>query len=214
MVGKTAMRQEKQRLDLKKEAFKRMESMHPHMILLYVSMIGSAIIFLFTVVAFTVSKPQNADFLRVEFPKSFIISSFILLLSSYTVSRIMPAFEEDNLEEIKKWLGATLLLGVLFSISQVTGWRELESSNILFAGNRSGAYLYVISGLHVLHIAGLLLYGVFLLMECHKTSKDAVRHLVYTTNPYQKVKFQILTDFWHFVDGVWIALFFYFLFSF
>lgn len=208
------MKQTRERIDLKREAFKRIESMHPHMVLLYVSMIGSAIIFLFTIVAFTVSKPDSADFLKIDFPKSFIVSSFLLLLSSFTVSKVLPAFEKDDLEEVKKWLGLTLLLGLVFSAAQLTGWRELQSNNILFTGQRSGAYLYVISGLHVIHVAGVMIYLLALLMECHKTSKDVVKHLVYATSPYQKVKFKMLRDLWHFVDVMWIVLFFYFLFSF
>ncbi|OEK07098.1 cytochrome c oxidase subunit 3 [Roseivirga misakiensis] len=208
------MKKEKRRVDLRKEAFKRIESMHPHMVLLYVSMIGSAIIFLFTIVAFTVSRPADADFLTINFPKSFIISTFVLLLSSFTVSKVLPAYEKDDLDEVKKWLGFTLLLGFAFSLSQLTGWKELQSYNILFTGHRSGAYLYVISGLHVLHMAGVMIFAVVLLLECHKTSQDAVKHLMYSTNPYQKVKLKILTDFWHFADAVWIVLFFYFLFSF
>jgi len=208
------MKKQKQGLDLRKEAFKRIENMHPHMVLLYVSMIGSAVIFLFTVVAFTVSRPIDADFLTINFPKSFVISTFVLLLSSYSVTKILPAFEKDNLEEVKKWLGFTLLLGFAFSISQVAGWKELQAYDILFTGHRSGAYLYVISGLHVLHMVGVMIFAIVLLMECHKTSQDAVKHLMYSTNPYQKVKLKILADAWHFVDAVWIALFFYFLFSF
>lgn len=208
------MKKEKLGLNLRKEAFRRMESMHPHVLLLYVSMIGAAIIFLFTVVAFTVSRPENTDFLNINFPKSFIVSSFVLLISSYTVTRVLPAFEKDNLDEVKKWLGLTLLLGVVFFVSQITGWRELQSYDILFSGHRSGAYLYVISGLHVFHVVGVMIYAVVLLMECHKTSLDPVKQLLYSTNPYQRIKFKIFTEAWHFVDAVWIVLFFYFLFSF
>ncbi len=208
------MKRAKDKLDLRKEAFKRIEEMHPHMVLLYVSMIGSGIIFLFTIVAFTVSRPDNIEFLKIDFPKSFIVSSFIMLTSSFTISRVLPAFEKDDLEEVKKWLGLTLLLGLVFSAAQVTGWRELQSNNIFFSGQRTGAYLYVMSGLHVIHVIGVMVYLMSLLMECHKTSKDVVKHLLYATNPYQKIKFKILTHFWHFTDAVWIVLFFYFLFSF
>ncbi len=208
------MKRAKNKLDLKKEAFKRIEEMHPHMVLLYVGMIGSGIIFLFTIVAFTVSRPEGSEFLKIDFPKSFIVSTLFMLSSSFSISKVLPAFENDNLDEVKKWLGVTLLLGLIFSAAQITGWRELQSNNIFFSGHRTGAYLYVISGLHVIHVLGVLIYLVSLLMECHKTSKDVVKHLLYATNPYQKVKFKILTDFWHFTDAVWIALFFYFLFSF
>ncbi len=188
--------------------------MHQHELLVYVSMIGSAVIFLFTIIAFAASKPLTADFFNFEFPKSFIISTFVLLLSSYTVTRILPAYANDNLEELKKWLGITFLLGLLFSCFQISGWKELQAHNILFTGERSGAYLYVISGLHVIHMAGVMLFVLYLLLEAHRTSLDVVKHLVYSTNPYQKVKFRLLANSWHFVDAVWIVIFFYFLFSF
>lgn len=208
------MKKEKVKLNLRQEAVKKMEHMHPHEILVYVSMVGSAVIFLFTIVAFSLSKPPQAEFFKFEFPKSFVISTFVLLLSSYSVTRILPEYEKDNLEGVKKWLGITFLLGLVFSCFQLTGWKELEGHNILFTGERSGAYLYVISGLHVIHMAGIMFYLMYLLLEAHKTSKDVVKHLVYSTNPYQKVKFNILSYCWHFVDAAWIAIFFYFLFSF
>ena len=208
------MKKEKEKLNLRKEAFKKMEQMHPHEVLVYVSMGGSAVIFLFTIMAFTVSKPPQAEFFKFEFPKSFIVSTFVLLISSFTVTRVIPEFEKDNLEGIKKWLGISFLLGLIFSCLQFTGWKELEAYNILFTGERSGAYLYVISGLHVIHMVGIMGYLLYLLLEANKTSSDVVKHLVYSTNPYQKVKFKLLSNCWHFVDAVWIVIFFYFLFSF
>lgn len=188
--------------------------MHPHQILLYVSMVGSGVIFLFMIVAFTVSKPNTLEFLKIEFPKSFILSTLVILSSSFTVARVYPAFLADDIDEIKKWLGLTFLLGLLFSVLQFTGWQELQAKNILFNGERSGAYLYVVSGMHVLHMLGVLIYSLYLLLEAHQISKDAVRHLMYATNPYQKIKFKMLNDFWHFVDVLWLVLFVYFLFSF
>lgn len=208
------MKQEKERLNLRKEAFKKMEEMHPHEVLVYVSMIGSAVIFFFTIIAFAASKPAEANFFKFEFPKSFILSTFVLLFSSFTISKIMPAYLSDDLDELKKWLGVTFLLGLVFACFQITGWKELQENNIFFTGERSGAYIYVISGLHVIHMAGVMLFVLYLLLECHKTSKDVVKHLVYSTNPYQKVKFKLLSNSWHFVDAVWIVIFFYFLFSF
>lgn len=208
------MKKAKESLNLKKEAFKKIEEMHPHEVLVYVSMIGSAVIFFFTIIAFTASKPVEANFFKFEFPKSFILSTFVLLFSSFTISKILPAYLSDDLDELKKWLGTTFLLGLIFACFQITGWKELQENNIFFTGERSGAYIYVISGLHVIHMAGVMLFVLYLLLECHKTSKDVVKHLVYSTNPYQKVKFKLLSNCWHFVDAVWVVIFFYFLFSF
>lgn len=205
---------QKVRFDLRQEAYRKMEQLHPHQLLLYVSMIGSAIIFLFMIVAFAVSRPEAADFVKIQFPKSFVISTLILLLSSFSISKVVPAFEKDDVEELKKWMGITFLLGLLFAVSQVTGWKELQRSSIYFTGARSGAYLYVISGLHVLHMAGVMVFLLMSLMHCHKASKDVVKQLVYSTTPYEKIKLKMLTDFWHFADVLWVVLFLYFLFTF
>ncbi|PIQ50406.1 MAG: cytochrome C oxidase subunit III [Cytophagales bacterium CG12_big_fil_rev_8_21_14_0_65_40_12] len=208
------MKKEKVKFDLKKEAFRKMEQMHPHQLMLYISLIGSSIIFLFMIVAFTASRPPAFDFLKIDFPKSFVVSTIIMLISSYTASKIIPAYENDEIEALKNWLGVTFLLGLAFAAMQFLGWRELQKSNILFSGDRSGAYLYVISGLHVLHVGVVLIYLLRLLLKCHKVSLDLVQRLLYVTNPYQKVRFKILVDFWHFIDALWILLFFYLLFSF
>lgn len=208
------MKKVKQKQGLRKEAFKRLEEMHPHEVLIYVSMIGSGVIFFFTIIAFTLSKPPEADFFKFELPKSFIISSLVILVSSYTVSKILPAFEDDNLEEIKKWLGVTFLLGLVFGLLQFLGWKELQANNIFFQGQRSGAYLYVVSGLHILHLFGVMAFAMHLLLEAQRTSTDVVKHLIYSTNPYQKVKFKILARAWHFIDVAWMLIFFYFVLTF
>ena len=199
---------------MRREAFNKMEQMHPHQIMLYVALIGSSVLFLFLVVAFTASQPASSDFLKIEFPKYFVVSTVLMLLSSFSVSKIIPAYEKDELEEVKKWLGITFLLGTAFAASQFLGWRELQENQILFGGRRSGAYLYVITGLHVIHVLAILIYAVRLLLKCNKVSLDAVQSLIYCTNPYQKIRFKMLTDFWHFVDVLWLLLFFYLLFSF
>ncbi|MHA7099625.1 cytochrome c oxidase subunit 3 [Roseivirga pacifica] len=208
------MPQEKKRVSLRRETFKKMEELHPHQIILFVAMVGSGILFFFLLVAFAVARPPQLELIRMEFPKSFVVSTFVMLLSSFSVAKVLPMYKADNQEELKKWLGITFLLGLAFSTLQFLGWRELQSHQILFSGERSGAYLYVLSGLHVAHVLGIMVYLLYLLMQCHKTSKDAVKELLYATNPYQKVRFKLLTSAWHFVDVVWVVVFFYFLFSF
>lgn len=208
------MRKEKVRFDLRQEAYKKMELLHPHQVMLYVSMIGSAIVFLFMIVAFAASRTESTELIAARFPKSFVISTIVILLSSFSVSKVVPAFESDDLDELKKWMGITFLLGLVFSMSQLIGWKDLEQSGISFSGDRPRTYLYVISGLHVMHMGGIMIFLLVMLMQCHKVSKDVVRHLVYATNPYQKIKLKMLRDFWHFVDILWLVLFLYFLFTF
>ena len=210
------MKKEKVRVDLKLEAFKKMELLHPHLVLLYVSMIGSSIIFLFMIIAFSISRPPLADFQAFQFPKAFVIGTIVLLASGLSINKVLPAYEKGDIGQLKKWLGLTFLAGLAFSCFQLIGWKELQVNQILFEGTSvsSGAYIYVISGLHAAHIVGLVFFLLKLLMETHRVSLDSVKQLVYETNPYQKVKLRILTEFWRFSGALWLVVFFYFLLTF
>jgi cytochrome c oxidase subunit 3 len=197
----------------KETTIARLEKIHPHKMLLYLSIFGSSLIFIFMITAYTVSRPEE-DFVNFTMPKSFIVSLVVLLLSSFFVSKVLPAFKKDKIKEVKRALEITLLLGLAFTICQYVGWYEMNRSGIYLSGKDSGAYLYVISGLHVLHLAGGLAFLTLTYTKVNTISRDPVKALIMVTNPYQRIRLEMLTTYWHFVDILWVVLFFYFLFSF
>ena len=191
----------------------RLERLHPHKTLLYLSIFGSSLLFGFLIVAYTMKTDANT-FIDFRFPKAFIVSLVLLLFSSFSISKALLAFREDDMRGLKHSLGITLVLGLAFTISQYVGWYELNQANIHLSGEVSGSYLYVISGLHVLHLAAGLVFLTMMYTQISNVSRDPVRRLIMVTNPYQRVKLEMLTVYWHFVDALWVLLFFYFLFSF
>ena len=195
-------------------AITRLEQLHPHKTLLYLAIFGSSLLFVFLIVSYSLSLRDADIFFNFAFPKAFIVSLVLLLFSSYTMTRVVPAFVKDDLTTVKNSLGLTLLLGIAFTISQYVGWAELYRSGIYLSGEASGAYLYVISGLHVFHLAGGLVVLTIMYTQLSAISRDPVKKLIMVTNPYQKIKLEMLASYWHFVDALWLILFFYFLFSF
>lgn len=191
----------------------RLEKLHPHKTLLYLTIFASCLLFGFLIVAYAV-KTDTETYIDFKFPKAFIVSLVLLLFSSYSISKALGAFREDDMKALKHSLGATLLLGLAFTISQYVGWYELNQSNIYLSGEVSGSYLYVISGLHVLHLAIGLIFLTMTYTQISNIARDPVRRLIMVTNPYQRIKLEMLTTYWHFVDALWVILFFYFLFSF
>ena len=190
----------------------RLEQLHPHKTLLYLAIFGSSLVFGFMIIAYTVGEtPQDIHF---TFPKAFIVSLVLLLLSSYFIGKAVPAFREDDMVTLKNSLGITLLLGTAFTISQYVGWYELKQSGIYLSGHKSGAYLYVISGLHVLHLAIGLVFLTMMYTQMSTVARNPVKRLIMVTNPYQRIRLEMLTTYWHFIDVLWVGLFFYFLFSF
>lgn len=194
--------------------FERIERMHPHKMLLYLAIIGSSLIFFFMLTAYTISKPQASFFDNISMPKAFICSTILMLVSGFLSTKVLPAFLADDIHRLKRVLLLTLLLALAFGASQFVGWQELRSSGIFMAGKGSGSFLYVLTGLHAVHLLGGLGFLVYLCIYTFWVAKDPVRQLIMVTNPYQKIKLQIFSIYWIFLDIAWLALFFYFLFIF
>jgi len=105
----------------------------------------------------------------------------------------------------------TMLLGIAFAAFQIVAWSELFNSGISMQSNVAGAYLYVISGLHFLHIiAGIIVLSIFWL-KAKERQDNPVKELLFDTDPVAKLKVKCLALYWHFVDGLWLYLYAFFL---
>ncbi len=191
----------------------RLEKIHPHKMLLYLGIFGSSLVFLFMITAYTFSRPEE-DFINFAMPKSFVVSLVLLLFSSFAISKALPAFKKDKLKDVKRAIEIALFLGLAFTMSQYVGWYELNKSGIHLTGKDSGAYLYIISGLHVLHLAAGVVFLTLAYTKITTVSRDPVKSLIVITNPYERTRLEMLVTYWQFVDILWVVLFFYFLFSF
>lgn len=194
-------------------AFQRMERMPPMLMMLYLSLVGIGVLFLFLVVAYAQTR-YMADLPRGlhPFPKFFSISTIVLLVSSYTLAQAPRLYRADDVPNLARCLGATLLLGCIFAGLQVLGWRELMTQGVFFDGMASGTYVYLISALHVAHLLGGMLFLLALLLRTIHASRDAVRTLVFIRNPYRRLQLRLLSMFWHFIDALWVVLFVVFVF--
>ena len=195
----------------------KIERLHPHKMLLYLAIFGSSLIFLFMLIAFTATTnhPVLQDSQgQLLIPKAFVFSTLVLMLSSFFVSRYKRAFEQEDMKKLRNLLGITVMLGFVFTISQYWGWHQLEQAGHGLSGISSGAYLYIISGLHILHLVGAMFFMTHQFIRISGISNDPVKILIAVTNPYQKMRLEMLTTYWHFMDLLWIGLFLYFLFWF
>ena len=187
---------------------------HPYKTFLYLLVLGITLLFVVCIIAFQVTKQPFVAITHFQFPKAFVVSTFVLMLSSIVLGDVLVLYESDQIVAIRNKLITALLLGFVFMISQFYGWMELVTNGVLLQGNASNAYLYVISGLHLFHLLG----GIgFMFVETIKVggkSKDGVKSLIYFTDPFQKLKLELLRTYWNFMDILWVAIFFYFLFSF
>jgi cytochrome c oxidase subunit 3 len=113
----------------------------------------------------------------------------------------LKSFRERVMRNYRLWMLVTLLLGVAFVASQWIGFQELWSKQVTFQGAGAGQFLYVIFGLHALHV----LAGVIVLIIM------AIRSFAGAVKNYSSVPVEIAATYWHFVDLLWIYLFVFFL---
>jgi cytochrome c oxidase subunit 3 len=194
--------------------FERVERLHPYETLLYLGMLGSGLIFLFLAVAFLASGWHQLQGLNHKIPVSFLISTLLLVLSGYTATQMRLHYQEENTEKIISSLRNTFWLGTVFTGLQILGWRELDWMGISFTGIPSGSFLYLLSGIHIFHLLGAMIFALILWVQLRKNQQDEVKNLILLTNPYEKMRIRLFTVYWHFMDVIWLILFVLFVLSF
>lgn len=138
----------------------------------------------------------------VEVPKVFYISTVVLLISSLTIQVANKAFKERKMQQYRRMVLITTLLGVTFIAMQIYGFNQLmESGVIIRGGSGAGQFLYIIFGLHGIHVLG----GVIALIVMFARAFSS------KNRNYNPVSIEIAGTYWHFVDLLWIYLFVFFL---
>ena len=177
--------------------------------LMYISIIGLSFMFL------SLTFLYFADHLGTKQPDIKILPVFywntlVLLASSLFIFLSKKHFREDNFTKYKTTLLLLLGLGILFLVGQISGWLALFSAGYEFS-HHSAAYLYVISGIHALHIIGGLTYLVYFITKNWKLLDNYATAVVYFTDPVTKSQLNLFSIFWHFLGVMWLYLLFFFI---
>ncbi len=173
---------------------------HPHKFVLWVA-IGSILMMFAGLTSAFIVKSNQAGWRQVTLPKVFWFSTTVILISSLTVQMALRSFKQREMQRYRVLIGLTLLLGVLFVTLQWLGFRALWAQNIRFIGGGAGQFLYVLFGLHALHVLG----GVIALLIMFLKAMSG------RTKWYGPVPVEVATTYWHFVDLLWIYLLVFFL---
>jgi cytochrome c oxidase subunit III len=171
-------------------------AMHPKKFALWIFIASVLMIFAALTSAYIV-RQADGNWMLFDLPDSFWITSAIILASSVTMHWAYWSAKKDNLEATKLAISLTSVLGVAFLIGQYMAWGDLVERNVYFVGNPSGSFVYVLSGLHGLHIIGGVVFLFIVLVA-------AFRYKVHSRSLDQ---IEMCATYWHFLDGLWLYLF-------
>jgi len=176
---------------------------HPQRFALYISF--ASIIMMFTsLTSAYIVRSAAGEWLEFGLPGHFFLSTIVLLVSSVTLHGSYYSFNRNREGLYKGLLIMSFLLGIAFVTLQYYGWTTLFERGVDFKANVSGTFLYLITGLHALHIIGGIAAIVVAMLHAFT--------LPFVVTQKRKNRFQLVVHYWHFVDFLWIYLLVFLLF--
>jgi cytochrome c oxidase subunit 3 len=177
----------------------RLKTIKAKKMMLLFSMLSIAMTFAGLTSAYIVSK-SRPDWLKdFELPFAFVVSTVVIILSSISIYIAKKSVKNNEVSKTTLWLLITFGLGIIFVISQFSGFNELIGLGYFFTGAQSTittSFLYVLTVLHLAHLFAGLIVLVVVTINNYKNK--------YKT---EKLGFELAVTFWHFLGILWLYLF-------
>ncbi|MBT3742702.1 MAG: heme-copper oxidase subunit III [Polaribacter sp.] len=172
--------------------------------MLWISMISMVMFFAGLTSAYVISMKRD-DWVSFDLPDAFYVSTVLIVASSITLF-----FSQRFLKQNKRQLSlimvlVTLFLGIGFIWQQYAGFNQLKSIGLFFTGPESTVSTSFIIGITFIHVLHLFAGVAVLLVVIYN-------HFKYKYKSDDMLGFELGAIFWHFVDILWIYLFFFFYF--
>lgn len=182
------------------EEAKKQMAMHPKKFALWLFMVSVIMVFGAFTSAYIVRQAEG-NWMVFDMPSMFWFTTGVIMLSSVTMHWAYRSVKRDNNGAARIAMAITLVLGICFLAGQWLAWGQLLENGIHFvnasSGAISGSFLYVISGLHGLHIvSGMIFLAVVM--------ASVFQFRVHSQNSTQV---EMCATYWHFLDGLWLYLF-------
>jgi cytochrome c oxidase subunit 3 len=158
---------------------------------------------------------SNTDYLQtwipVRLPWTLLLANTaVLIASSITIDlarreitreaalapvQSMPGISLGD-ERRFPWLALTAVLGLLFLAGQLFVWSKLSSGGFHLTGGTSSSFVYILTAMHGLHLAG----GVLALVFANVAS--ALHRPVET----RRIVIDVTSWYWHCMTALWIYI--------
>ncbi len=184
---------------------------HPAKIFITLLLSSLVMIFLFLTLSYLYTRIEQG-IPPIHIPIIFVFNTLVLVGTSYLIHRANICYKEDDTKGYQNSLLFTTLLTLIFMALQAIGFYQLIESNTHYfsATDNARSYLQIISILHLIHVLAGLPFLIIFYNTAKKRMIEPVSVLVYFSDPLKKMKLNLLTIYWHFLDGLWIYLVLFF----
>lgn len=144
--------------------------------------------------AFLVRK-GGPDWIPVHIPWLLWVNTIVLVVSSGTLEAARKRLGRvDTAGFLRLWF-VTTILGVIFLAGQVAAWRILVKQGVYLASNPASSFFYIFTGAHAVHLLGGI--GGLIYVARRNFEKAKVTRAVAA---------EVISYYWHFMDGLWLFL--------
>ncbi|MEX2593433.1 MAG: cytochrome c oxidase subunit 3 [Anditalea sp.] len=177
-------------------------SMHPKKFAMWLFIVSVIMVFAGLTSAFIVRQSEG-NWLEFDLPGIFWFTSGIIILSSVFMHWAYLSAKKDQLDNLKIALSIAAILGIAFLIGQWYSWVALVDMDVYFVGNPAGSFLYVLTGLHAMHLISGVIFLIIVLISSFRFKIHSKR----------LVSIDMCATYWHFLGGLWLYLFMFLLFN-
>jgi cytochrome c oxidase subunit 3 len=177
---------------------------HPYKFILLIAM-GSIVMMFAGFTSAYVVKSNQSNWLQFSMPPVFWYSTIVILASSLTIYLAEKAFKAREMSRYRTLITVTAFLGVVFMVLQWLGFKYLEDHGVQILGsgsNPSASFIGVITGVHMLHVLGGVVALLIMFFRAFSSRSKS----------YSVIPINMMNIYWHFVDGLWLYLFTFFLY--
>jgi cytochrome c oxidase subunit III len=127
-----------------------------------------------------------------------LLNTLLLLSSGVTITIAHHALRAGNRRQLLIWLGATVVLGVVFLYYQAHEYMEAyQHLNLTLGSGVYGSTFFMLTGFHGMHVTLGAIMLTVIWFRCAKGHFSKDHHFA----------FEAVAWYWHFVDVVWLGLF-------
>lgn len=151
--------------------------------------------------AFVVRRSAG-NWYEFKLPDIFFLNTIVLIISSITLHFSYTAFVKGKEKMFKNLLLITFALGITFVVLQYKGWEAMNAMGATFTVNPSSSFIYLISGVHAAHVLGGIAALTVAMVFAYV--------LPFKPTPRRRTRLELVVQYWHFVDILWIYLIIFF----
>jgi cytochrome c oxidase subunit 3 len=148
--------------------------------------------------ALVVRKGMSFDWVSFSVPRVLWLNTFVLMASSASLELSRRSLSAGSANEFIRWLSATVVLGLGFLGGQLVAWRELASRGIYLATNPGSSFFYVLTAAHGIHLLGGVVALAYVASRARRIALGRAR----------RTPVDVTAIYWHFMDALWIYVFF------